>query len=410
MVGIVKSMKRGGGGAARVLRSSRRKRQEAGGNQFFDTLRFGKIKPGKTSSGVWVCIVMQSWDSHVFERGELILEEGRLWHNHVSHYAPGAGRNGMGFDCSSGPERDKPCYGCAEYIRVRMETDEMVADIRNRHDDNEATKKLIDGLYKGMKDKRKIGTSKRCAFSVVVLENILEVQKDNSKYTRNVIESLATPADHKNAVGSHEFGKFVYDVSGIGKDQLMALQDQVRNTCANCGDHLEPIGIECGNADCEEVLEVDPSDFRDRKGNFDIEAFTNFLEVVQECGSCGSRLQFDELLDPDTGNVPYTVVYDCEGCSEPVEGSIVNLGLRIAERKITDTTKEIVLLDAAPLPKELTEELMEPLNLNKFKKGDPVDRQAKKLGKLAADLDPSFVTMPDNTEDEDEEDEEGYDE
>lgn len=398
MVGIMKGM---GSRTANVMRKSREKRAARGGGTRFNMmLRFGSQQAGSTSEAIWVHIHAQEWTSSIMERGEVFEEEDVLWHNVRSHFAPSAGKNGMGFTCSSGADRTAPCYGCASYVETRIETDAQVEKIRETMEESKDREKLINKIYKAAREDGLISSSARCVISMLVLEEVLEVPKAGSRFTRKVFKPFASDRDIKNAKESYMYERAEYHVSGVGRDQILALQNQVRCTCASCGDQLIPVGWVC--AACEAENELDPEMFEGKKG-FDTEIFTNYLQSVQHC-ACGAKCVHDEYVDIDAGQVPYSVQFACE-CGDPVEGSICNLALQIAEKKITDTSKEIVLKDWAPLPAEIDAEKLKPLDLNYLKKGDSIESQKKRLGKIVDHLDPTLVVLPKFESNEEEEEE-----
>jgi hypothetical protein len=389
MAGIMNSMKRNR--TTSIMRKARQK--PSGGGGFNMRLSFGKTPVGKTSAGVWVHFHEQAWSSYYRDAQRNLQENvGAPWHNEVSHYAPEAGYRGMGFTCSAGHNVDKPCYGHAEHVRVRMETDEQAMDLIDKLGDNDKTQAMITTLHKGAKEIRRISTSSKCVFSVLVLEEVLEVPKQGSRFTRNVLKPLASSKEVSDASGVHLYEKATYSTSSAGRDQLLILDSQIRTTCASCNQGLQVIGWVCDS--CDAVHELDHSKFMAGEDEFNTDGFESFLRTAQSCRTCGTRCIHEEYCDDDDDT--YSIVYHCD-CEAPVQGSMLNLALKIAERKITDTSKEIVILETACLPEIAEKSMFDPLDLNHLKKGDSVESQKKRLGAIVEDLDPTIVTVPNNS-------------
>jgi hypothetical protein len=298
--------------------------------------RYERWQPGELA--LWVHLPEQSYTYEVYDRDEkaVILQENWPYLEYVDHFVPPGNSSpqfprGMGFVCSCGARRDKPCYGCKRRVMHFAHLDEV----------EETT---------GVRPQEwaPIGKSNRFALSAVVMEKILQIPKVHAsgkdkgkvKKTRKgqtIYDYVPLPVagmdNEEIAKLSMKFGHRAHWSFGqqhLG--QLLDFDEKLRNNCANCASALICLGFIC--PECET-----PQPLPELVSGEDLYQARN---APRKCSACGYRYNGPE--DGDAENQQWVADLDCADCGTPREGKLLGcFDLRLKAKKAGGEKKAAIL-------------------------------------------------------------------
>lgn len=218
------------------------------------TGRYDNLK--LTEVGLWLFIPPQSYDYETYDKESksvvpvtdspfLAVPQHFVTNGVTKDKRPG--RKGRVFNCSGGPGRDKPCYGCGVRAKFYAEKDSRRID--------------------GVKDNAMppVGISTSYAMGVTIAEAIAQVpvlerngmQRKSAKGTP-IFDKTPLPVLKHNKLSSEglqmHFGQNVhwsFSVSYLSR--LEQFDAQLANHCANCATELVAVGWTC--PECGEIHE-----------------------------------------------------------------------------------------------------------------------------------------------------------
>lgn len=302
---------------------------------------FGGIVKGKFDrlilgeKSIWLRIAPEQsfcqklYDKHLKKVIETGTEEhpARPWFEFKTHYVVSTKRP---HNCSSGPERDSACRGCAN---------------RAMFFDNQRAKREKIKESTGMDVKEKadppVQESTRYAMPVTVLEKIFEMEvldnkgkartnKEGKPITNSVPAPLSGLNPQKQKEKGGEFGHNYHWAFGpVHLGHLSTIDTMLWNSCASCASALMAVEFSC--PECEQVM------YQDDNGVTGTE-LKELRETVLKCPHCGCEKE----------GIPNLI---CTGCDNPVEGSILAFDLRLhLEYDEEDDKKSTIILDEFRLP------------------------------------------------------------
>jgi len=302
----------------------------------------------REDKALWFAICPeQSWSFDLYDRqaAEAVHLEDQFYFAYVSHRVA---VNKRSFQCSAGVHHDKPCWGCG--VRAHFYDQKRIRE--------EETGVKLQG-------EAPINAMTNYAFAGVLLETVAKVAKldkhgkERTTKGGKLIEEdapvtllPAAEAKRLKAQGLTTFGKRVHYSVGISHlNTLFSFDDELRNTCANCGDLLTATTMAC--PDCGVTQEVEDVDGAPLSGQNLKEG--RETDITCECGFFG----------------PMVPLVEC-ACGDPVEGKLVDFALRLRSEKTSDTARVLKLVEARPIKSfiekhpEAQKLLSEPLALDEI--------------------------------------------
>lgn len=394
-------MKRRGGKSFRQASKNRQKASNRRGRRRGGIVegRFERWTPGKKA--VWIYIPPQSYTYDIYDKDEkaVIRMEDYPYYERVDHFVPPKYTSpkypkGMGFTCSAGPHRDKPCYG------------DKLRDLHfNRLDEEEERTGVRP------QDWAPVGKSNRFAMSVVLMEHILQIPKTRTKNGKTevvktkkgttIYDYVPVPVsnmdDEDMAKISTKYGHKAHWSFPPGHlDRLVEeISPRVMNHCGNCATEMVATGFICPS--CESVAPL-----RQALMGEDLIAAR---QKNRKCSACQSRS--DE----------WVAILDCPGCGDPTEGQLIGLfDLRLKAVPAGGDSKSTILelvgvrMHGAPDDVEMSEEELDklcanPLDLPKIFAPTSIDDQKKIFKKdVIKGIDPSLEDPSESYSDEGEDD------
>jgi len=317
---------------------------------------FDRFNPGEKA--VWINISpLQSWTFMAYdpEAGE-VVQQNKSWFPYVKHYYA---RTKQMMNCSAGPNRDQPCYGCAinKAFYQKMDAIEQRTGVRP-------------------KDESPMSAQKCFGLAVTIMENIVSMPAvDRNGVARKnkagepiydyIPQPLLGTGPTNHAVS---FGRRAHMTLGITHlRQLLVFDEEMRNYCGNCAGAMKASSIVC--PDCESTYNlpdaVTGDDLVETRGR-------DF-----NCNACGYRGVMRPTLE-------------CK-CGDPREGKLTDFDVRIKREKLGDK-QSMLSIKGIRLPKldnpEIRKMVESPLDLPKIFAPSSLEDQQRRLGEVARGVDP----------------------
>jgi len=320
-------------------RQTRERRSSGGGGTIIEG-RYNRFSPIDTPT--WIHFPYQAYTYNVWNRETKEIErvEDSPFLEYAQHFVVNSktsdkrrGRPGVSFVCSSGPSKEKPCFGCA--TRQRYWDEKRAAEDRGEE----------------IKGESPVGAGARYAISLTVAELVAHVpvfddrgKPRMSKNNKPIFNQIPVPRlkeQDPDVVDSYRktFGwAGHWNFSGGHLTQLEDMDFSLLNYCANCASELYALGWycnECGELH-EETEEIKGVDFEEARKK---------LRKCRKCGNRGSTLAADVDEEP-----AFTVEVGCGDCGNAEEGALIGcFDLRIKAKAAGEKQSSILeLCDVRP--------------------------------------------------------------
>lgn len=292
---------------------------------------------------------------YIKELGE-VVQVTTPWYQYNKHWVPSIRRQ---FNCSAGPHRKEPCYGCA----VRQMHWDEVAEIEEET---------------GVRPEKyaPVGQMTNYGMSIVIMETVYAVPKTDergkpvkSKRNKQIINYIEEPMLEEDGDFPEQFGrKAHWSTTLTERETLEAWDEELQTKCGSCAGTLYAVSAVC--PDCEELIEFD----EDLEG----EDITQYRAKAHKCPSCGYK--GDE----------WVLLHECSDCDEPTVGGLTKFDIRIKFKEVGGK-KQLRLTDIRiPSEDEDVQKLIQhPLELDKIFRPTDLDYQKRLLGRMVKDVDPS---------------------
>lgn len=285
---------------------------------------YNRFQPQEKTALWFAMCPTQTWEFDMYNRETREVEHlaDQFYYSYVSHYVA---RTKRFMQCSAQADRSKPCWGCG----VRNAFYDYIRDVEDKT---------------GVKPAGMPPISAGVKFSIagVMLEHIAKVPAvgadGKARMNRDGKPILNdTPvctldrkyADKLKAQGAVTFGLPVHwSIGRFNLDELVALDEELSNRCANCAEHL--MAFNAGCPECGDQFQISEDADTALQGQDLAEA--RLQEFNCTCGYHG----------------PFVPVLLCE-CGAPAEGHLVDFALRIKMEKVGDNNKQIKLVEVKPL-------------------------------------------------------------
>lgn len=290
----------------------------------------------------------QAWTNEVWDREQqkVIKSENQYFFSYVKHRIAKTGRN---FYCSAGAHKTQPCWGCG---------------IRNAHFEQQRDIQERTGVRP--KGEPPLSAGLQYAMSGVILENIAKMpvldnqgkqrmSKQGKPILRDTPLTLLKPPEQQAAkkAGATSFGLSVhYSFGTTTLNELLAFDDALKNSCANCADDLQAVNAYCPECAEEYQIAEDPESPLTKQDLKEARA------VDHKCTAC-------DYYGP---LVPLVMCL----CGDPKEGALVDFALRLQNEVTGEKSRSVRLVEIKPIGyfktkyPAIEEMLAKPLDLPKI--------------------------------------------
>lgn len=308
--------------------------------------QFNRFYPNKEKALWWAVCPGQNWEFDIYDResGEVKHMKDEFFLAYVSHFVARSQRK---FQCSAGPHRDKPCWGCGIrnkfYANKRAQEEKKVVKIAGEAPINAMTQYAIAG---------------------VLLEHIAKVErldkngkprlnKENKPILYDTPIALLDPKEAKKlkAAGETTFGLPTHYSVGITHlNMLLTFDQEMQNYCATCAEMLYATTAAC--PECANAYDVSNEEGPLRGQDL---AEMRAMDASCECGYHG----------------PLVPVCECS-CENPVEGKLVDFALRLISEEVAEKQTRLKYTAVRPIGffvekyPAVEEMLLNPLKLDEI--------------------------------------------
>lgn len=370
-------------GAARSAQKRSDKGSRGGG--IIDGL-YNRFTPNATP--IWLHFMEQSYSYKIYdlESKKVIEVEDNFFLEFVQHFVANSktsdkrrNRKGISFVCSSGAEKEEPCYGCAGRHRY-------YSDKQAREDAGEV-----------VKGESPVSAGRRFGLALAVAELVAHVplldakgqvrKKKDGSPIYNQIPLPRLREQDPDVVDAYRktFGwNGHWNFSGGHLQQLSDIDNTLRNRCGNCASHLYGTGWFCNECnhfhpEQEALQDIDLEEAR---------------KAVRKCAACGNT---------DSADAGFTPELMCGDCGDAIEGGLVgffDIRMKAKDSGAENQSSILELLDVRPTLslrsepeyEEFAEMVKKPIDIQRVFAPESLDEQRKKLDQAFIEgLDPAHT-------------------